>query len=196
MIFICESCNILLKLYNTPYCICTHFCDLTKTKYIMDTLTMKPKIGISEKKLNEVAELLSVVLSNEMTLYVKTRKFHWNVCGESFMELHKLLQSQYTELEEAIDEIAERISKLGSKSIGTMTEFLKLSSIKESPGVYPSSKDMLMELLVDHESSIVLLRKDVELCSEKYDDAGTTDFLTGLMEAHETTAWILRRYLN
>jgi starvation-inducible DNA-binding protein len=55
---------------------------------------------------------------------------------------------------------------------------------------------MLKELLMDHESSIVLLRKDVDLCSDKHKDAGTADFLTGLMESHETTAWILRRYLN
>lgn len=162
----------------------------------METLAIKPKIGLSEEKLNTIAKLLSTVLSNEMILYVKTRKFHWNVCGESFMELHKLFQAQYTELEEEIDEIAERISKLGSKSIGTMSEFLELASIKEKPGVYASSKEMLEELLADHESLIVLLRKDIDLCAEKHKDAGTTDFLTKLMESHETTAWVLRRYLN
>jgi len=162
----------------------------------METITAKPRIGISEKKLNGITELLSTVLSNEMVLYVKTRKFHWNVSGESFMELHKLFQAQYTELEEDIDEIAERINKLGSKSIGTMEEFLKLSHISESPGAYPSSKEMLEELLTDHESLVVLLRKDVDLCFEKYNDAGTTDFLTKLMESHETNAWVLRRYLN
>jgi len=157
---------------------------------------MKPKIGISEKKLSHITGLLTTVLSNEMTLYVKTRKFHWNVSGESFMELHKLFQVQYTELEESIDEIAERINKLGAPAIGTMREFVKESSIKESPGKYPSSKDMLKELLADHETLIVLLRKDVEACSEKYKDAGTADFLTGLMEQHETISWTLRRYLN
>jgi starvation-inducible DNA-binding protein len=47
-----------------------------------------------------------------MTLYIKTRKFHWNVCGESFMEIHKLFENQYKQLEESIDEIAERINKL------------------------------------------------------------------------------------
>lgn len=157
---------------------------------------MKPKIGISEKKLDRVTALLETVLSNEMTLYVKTRKFHWNVSGESFMELHKLFQAQYTELEESIDEVAERINKLGSPAIGTMNEFLKLASIKESPKKYPSSKDMLKELLTDHETVIVLLRRDIGDCSEKHKDAGTADFLTGLMEQHETISWVLRRYLN
>ncbi|MEO8086790.1 MAG: DNA starvation/stationary phase protection protein [Bacteroidota bacterium] len=157
---------------------------------------MKPKIGISEKHLKGVTELLSVALADAVTLYTKTRKFHWNVGGESFMELHKLFESQYTKLEESIDEIAERISKLGSKTIGTMQEFSKLSSIKEYPAKYPSSKEMIKELLENHESVIIKLRKSVDACADKFKDAGSADFLTGLMEQHETIAWTLRRYLN
>lgn len=157
---------------------------------------MKPNIGISEKKLDAVTDLLSVVLADEVTLYMKTRKFHWNVSGESFMELHKLFENQYNQLEEAIDEIAERINKLGSKTIGTMDEFGKLATIKEHPGKYPTSKNMISELLEDHETIIVMLRGHVEQCAEKFNDAGSADFLTGLMETHETIAWTLRRYLS
>ena len=157
---------------------------------------MKPHLGISEKKLNAVNELLAVVLANQVVLYTKTRKFHWNVGGESFMELHKLFEGQYKQLEESIDAAAERISKLGSKTIGTMVEFGKLSSLKEHPGKYPSSKEMIRELLEDHETTIVHLRSSIEQCAEKYKDAGSADFLTGLIEEHETIAWTLRRYLN
>jgi starvation-inducible DNA-binding protein len=157
---------------------------------------MKPNIGISEKHLQNSVDLLTVVLANEMTLYVKTRKFHWNVAGENFMELHKLFQTQYTEIEESIDEVAERINKLGGKTIGTMTEFLGVTKLKEYPNVYPSQKEILKELLVDNETVINLLRKDVDACINENNDAGTADFLTGLMEQHETIAWILRRYLS
>jgi len=157
---------------------------------------MKINIGISEKNLKNTVTLLATVLAGEMTLYTKTRKAHWNVTGESFMELHKLYENQYKQLEEAIDEIAERIGKMGQKTIGTMSEFLVLSSIKEHPGKYESTKDTIKELLTDHETVIVQLRKDVDDCVTKNKDAGTADFLTGLMEQHETIAWILRRYLN
>jgi starvation-inducible DNA-binding protein len=54
----------------------------------------------------------------------------------------------------------------------------------------------LVELLKDHESVIVMLRKNVDEAADKIKDAGTADFLTGLMEQHETIAWTLRRYLN
>jgi starvation-inducible DNA-binding protein len=76
-----------------------------------------------------------------------------------------------------------------------MKEFIALSTLKESPGNYPDSKDMIKELLHDHESAIMQLRKGIEKC-DKLDDAGTTDFVTKLMEDHETIAWKLRRYLN
>jgi starvation-inducible DNA-binding protein len=155
---------------------------------------MKPNIGISEKNLVQVTSALTTVLADEMVLYVKTRKFHWNIAGESFMELHKLLEKHYDQLEESIDAVAERINQLGSKTIGTMQEFLKETSIKEAPGKYPSSKEMIRELLKDHETIIQSLRKYVDDCSEKYKDAGTADFLTGLMEQHEKVAWVLRRY--
>ncbi len=157
---------------------------------------MIPKIGISEINLQKSINLLAVVLSDEMTLYIKTRKFHWNVAGESFMELHKLFESQYSELEEIVDVVAERISKLGGKTIGTMNEFTLLSRIIEHPNKYPVQKAMISELLSDHELLIEDLRKDIDLCSEENHDAGTADMLTGILQQHETIAWVLRRYLN
>jgi len=157
---------------------------------------MKPHIGISEKHLKNTSDILSIILANEMVLYVKTRKAHWNVKGESFMELHRLYEDHYKQLEESIDMVAERIGKMGHNTVGTLIEFSKLSTIKENPGKYNSSKDTLKELLEDHESLIVQLRGNIGDCSEKNKDAGTADFLTYLMEEHETIAWILRRYLN
>jgi len=156
---------------------------------------MRPNIGITDKNLVAIGEVLSRGLSNAVVLYTKTRKFHWNVAGESFMEFHKLFEKQYKQLEEAIDEIAERINKLGNPTIGTMKEFLSLATIKESPGKYPSSMDMVKELLKDHETVIVSLRKDIDACDEKFKDKGTADFLTDLIKEHETIAWTLRRYL-
>jgi starvation-inducible DNA-binding protein len=155
---------------------------------------MKPSIGLSAKNLSAVTGILSIVLADAVLLYTKTRKFHWNVKGNSFMELHKLFEKQYNQLEEAIDEIAERINKLGTNTPGTMEEFLKMTNLKEGPGKYPSQGEMLKELLKDHETIIVALRKYVDECDEKYGDMGTSDFLVDLLKAHETMAWTLRRY--
>ncbi|OSZ81486.1 DNA starvation/stationary phase protection protein [Chitinophagaceae bacterium IBVUCB2] len=157
---------------------------------------MKPAIGLSVKNLASVNTLLTGVLSDGVVLYTKTRKFHWNVSGNSFMELHELFEEHYKKMEKSIDEVAERINKLGANTPGTMQEFLQHSSLKESPGKYPVQKEMIKELLKDHEAIIVQLRKNIDDCDEKYNDAGTADFLTDLLREHETMAWTLRRYLN
>jgi starvation-inducible DNA-binding protein len=157
---------------------------------------MKVKIGITEAHLKNSISLLSSALANQMTLYVKLRKFHWNVYGPSFMEFHLLFEGQYKKLEKAIDETAERIGKLGGKTIGTLKEFADLTVIKESPNEYPEQKDMLKELIADHETMIIQMRKDVDTSEEDNKDSGTADFLTKLMLDHETMAWKLRRYLE
>lgn len=152
------------------------------------------KIGIPKKDLTSSIEKLTVVLSNEMLLYVKTRKFHWNVGGNSFMELHKLFEAQYSDLEQTIDEVAERITKLGGKAIGTMKEFIENGTIKESMK-YDKQDVMIKELLSDHESILKEMRgfiKDIE----ETDDFGTADFLTGILQKHEAKAWILRKYVS
>lgn len=150
------------------------------------------KLGLKEADIKKSVNMLSIALADEMTLYVKTRKFHWNVSGQSFMELHKLFEEQYTQLEAIIDELAERVNKLGSNTIGTMKEFGEITRIKEAPGIYPTQKEMIKELLTDHESLIVEYRKDIDVDS----DAGTTDYFTKLIQDHESIAWVLRRYLN
>lgn len=157
---------------------------------------MKPNIGISSQNLAAVNNVLIAVLADAVVLYTKTRKFHWNVSGNSFMELHKLFEKHYKKLEASIDEIAERINKLGAKTPGTMSEFLASASLKEAPGKYPAQKEMIRELLKDHEMVIVQLRKDIDKCDEKFGDKGTADFLTDLIREHETLAWTLRRYLE
>ncbi len=157
---------------------------------------MKPNLGITAKNLNAVNEILNKVLADGNVLYIKLRKFHWNLSGDNFMELHLLFEAQYTAVAEAIDEVAERISTLGGVAIGTTSEFSKLSQLKENPGKLPSNQEMLKELVSDHESIVKALRKNLDVGEEKHGDAGTSDFLNGLMQEHEKMAWKLRKYFK
>ena len=112
------------------------------------------------------------------------------------MELHLLFEEQYNHVAEAVDEVAERISTLGGTAIGTTTEFAKESQLKETSGKVPDTQGMLKELVGDHESIVKSLREKLDDCEEKYGDAGTADFLTGLMQEHEKMAWKLRKYFK
>lgn len=155
---------------------------------------MKTNIGLSSKTRSQTVALLSRLLADEHVLYVKTRNFHWNVTGPHFSPLHALFEEHYTALAETIDEIAERIRALGEIAPGSMKEFLKLARLGELPGATLAADKMLAALLADHEAVVRQLRADIG-ATAKLGDEGTTDFLTGLMESHEKTAWMLRAHL-
>lgn len=61
---------------------------------------------------------------------------------------------------------------------------------------YSSAHERLGNLLADHEAIISTVRQDLETCAAKFHDMGTSDFLAGLMESHEKTAWMLRSFLE
>jgi starvation-inducible DNA-binding protein len=153
-------------------------------------------IGLDKKQLEGSITLLNRVLADEFLLYTKVRKYHWNVKGIHFNDLHKFFERLYGELDETADLVAERVRSLGGNAVGTLNEYAKLSRLKEDPGEYPKSVDMIKNLLSEYETIIRELRNDIDECEEKYQDLGTTDFLTGIMEGHEKTAWMLRSLLE
>ncbi|HEX9514241.1 MAG TPA: ferritin-like domain-containing protein, partial [Puia sp.] len=65
----------------------------------------------------------------------------------------------------------------------------------EKLGEKNDSLGFIKELLVDHENIIIFLRENINRFANEYGDAGTSDFITGLMEKHEATAWMLRAHL-
>ena len=155
---------------------------------------MKPNIGIGDDNRHAVIEILNTLLADEYLLYTKTRNYHWNVVGPQFNELHKFFEAQYEALNEVVDDVAERARSLGGHALGTLAELAKRARLKERPGKYPDAKGMLADLLGDHEALIRQLRADLATTMDKHDDAGTSDFLTGLMEKHEKMAWMLRAF--
>jgi starvation-inducible DNA-binding protein len=157
---------------------------------------VKTNIGLSDDSRKGVVEILNARLCDEYTLYTKTRKYHWNVVGPRFQQLHEFFEEQYEIIEEIIDETAERARQLGGKSFGTMEEFVRHSSIKEDPGEYPDANKMITNLLKDHEAIIQTLRKNADECDEEYEDMGTNDFLLEGMQKHEKMAWMLRAHLE
>jgi starvation-inducible DNA-binding protein len=157
---------------------------------------MKTDIGLSGESREAVVKILNTVLSDEYVLYTKTRNYHWNVTGPHFHDLHKFLEAQYEELNDIVDDVAERARSLGGLAFGSLAEFSKHTRLKEQPGKAVPAKAMLADLLQDHEAVIRHLRVDLTACADKYEDMGTNDFLTGLMEKHEKTAWMLRACLE
>lgn len=156
---------------------------------------MNVNIGISEKNRAAVAASLNQLLADEHILYNKTRNYHWSIEGPSFMEFHKLYESQYTALAETIDQIAERIRTIGHFAEGRLKEIVKLATLDEPEAPTDQAKQ-IENLETDHETMIIKLRKLIKDFDEKYKDIGSSDFVTGLLKDHEKMAWMLRSYLR
>lgn len=156
---------------------------------------MKISIGVKEDSCKKIVELLSVVLADEHVLYTKTRNAHWNVEGGDFHAMHVFFEEQYTELEQVIDDVAERIRQLGHYAVGSLKEFLELTRLSETSAGNNDSKTYIKTLLADHESIIMHIRENIEWIEEA-NDVGTADFLIAVMQGHEKQAWMLRAHLK
>jgi starvation-inducible DNA-binding protein len=151
-------------------------------------------IGIDAKDRQKIADGLSRLLADTFSLYLQTHSFHWNVEGPMFNTLHQMFMGQYTELWNALDEIAERIRALGFPAPGSFQQFAKLSSISAGDGV-PEALEMVRQLVTGHEAVARTARKVFEAVDEASDEA-TADLLTQRLQIHEKTAWMLRSLLK
>lgn len=157
-------------------------------------MNMEINIGISEENRKAIADELSRVLADSYMLYLKTHNYHWNVTGELFHSLHEQFEEQYTELAEAVDEIAERIRALGHRAPGTFKEFNELTSIKEEEEE-PEALEMVRRLALGNEQVLRTAREALEPANEAEDEA-TIDLLTQRLHVHSKTAWMLRSHLE
>jgi starvation-inducible DNA-binding protein len=157
---------------------------------------MQTNIGIKKEYLSEIAFVLSKILADEFLLYTKSRNAHWNVEGIDFSAKHIFFESQYEQLDETMDSVAERIRTIGEYAPATLAQFLKLTHLTEQSREKNDSKGFIRELLADHESIIIYLRENINRLADEFQDFGTSDFITGLIETHEKMAWMLRAHLG
>jgi starvation-inducible DNA-binding protein len=151
-------------------------------------------IGIPAEQRAQIAEGLGRVLADSTVLYAKTHGFHWNVTGPMFNTLHLMFMEQYTELWNALDEIAERIRALGHVAPFGGSTYSGLSSIPETEGV-PAALAMVRELVQGHEAVARTIRS-VFAVADEAGDQPTADLLTQRLQIHEKTAWMLRSLLE
>jgi starvation-inducible DNA-binding protein len=156
---------------------------------------MSTNTGINEADRIAIVEELKKIQADEFTLYIKTWGFHWNVTGMNFNDLHLFFLGHYQELQVFVDDVAERIRKLGHVAPSTIIELKKNARLGEMVGETHTAEAMIDILLEDHETLIESLRKTLDL-TVKHNDMGTNNFLTDLLEKHEKMAWMLRAYLN
>ncbi|MFM9890375.1 MAG: Dps family protein [Rickettsiales bacterium] len=140
-----------------------------------------------------VTDALKKALADTYTLMIKTHNYHWNVEGPDFRGLHMMFEEQYTELFAAVDVIAERIRALGEKAPASMSEFSKLTKIKDGNNANDAAA-MLADLHASNLQAAETMKKLFEV-TEKAEDGASNDLSNQRRAAHEKAAWMLRASL-
>jgi starvation-inducible DNA-binding protein len=151
---------------------------------------LSPDSPMSADQRREIADMVANVLADEYRLFVNTQGLHWNVEGPLFYSLHKLTESQYRELFESIDALAERIRALGLPAPQSFKEFADRSILADLPQD-AELKSRIEQMIVDYERAVRRVSLVVQL-AETNGDIKTADLLTERVGVYEENAWMLR----
>jgi starvation-inducible DNA-binding protein len=156
----------------------------------------KIEIGITGANLQSVSSELAKILSDEVVLCNKSRNAHWNMIGFDFYCKHKFYESHIQQLNNIIDEVAERIRCLGHFAPSTMKSYLELTHLSEEFSEENNSQGSVHELLSDHESMCMMLRALIKPFENEFHDAVSSDFIAKILNIHESIAWQLRSHME
>ncbi|MGK0310373.1 MAG: starvation-inducible DNA-binding protein [Lentimonas sp.] len=141
-----------------------------------------------------VIDALRLVVADTYALIGQTHLCHWNVRGPSFFSLHQAFEVQYSELFQAVDEIAERIRAKDSLAPGGLSKLAKMAGIKEL-AEDASAKEMVKHLIDANEKLLGDL-KAARNCAAQEEDSETEDLMIARIQVHEKTVWMLKSYLE
>src|SRR6516225_6197010 len=81
----------------------------------------------------EVTELLNARLADAIDLGTQAKYAHWNVKGPSFIALHELFDKVAESIEDQVDTVAERVTALGGRALGTLASVARRTTLKPYP---------------------------------------------------------------
>jgi starvation-inducible DNA-binding protein len=159
----------------------------TKTKA---SARLQTQTDLSGNAIPEIAEALNGLVADSYALYTKTKNFHWHVSGPHFRDYHLLFDEQAAEIFASIDDLAERVRKLGAKTVHSIGEIAKLQTIKDNNRDFVSPAEMLNELMADNKHVIKRMRAAHEV-ADKHDDVATASILENFIDQAEKRNWFL-----
>src|SRR5271163_4034563 len=82
--------------------------------------------GFEPHAVAEISAALTALLADLFALYVKTKNFHWHVSGPHFRDYHLLLDEQSEQIFATTDAIAERVRKIGGRTLHSIGHIARL----------------------------------------------------------------------
>jgi starvation-inducible DNA-binding protein len=147
-------------------------------------------LAVVPDAVTNITASLNFLLADVFALYLKTKNFHWHMTGPHFRDYHLLLDEQADQIFATTDPIAERVRKLGARSLHSIGEVCRLQRIidNDESGVAPV--DMLTELCGDNRQLLSAMRIAHGVCEEG-GDVATASLLETWIDETERRIWFL-----
>jgi starvation-inducible DNA-binding protein len=148
------------------------------------------RTDITQESVTEISAALTALLADVFALYVKTKNFHWHMSGRHFRDYHLLLDEQGDQLFSMTDDIAERVRKIGGRTLRSIGHIARIKRIADNDADFVTPEDMLSELWEDNKALVLTMRSAHDLCDEA-GDVATTSVLENWIDETQRRAWFL-----
>ena len=163
--------------------------NVSSAKRLQQSAILFPT-DLGQKASKDISGAMNSVLADVFALYLKTKNFHWHVSGPHFRDYHLMLDDHGEELFAMTDPIAERVRKLGGKTLRSIGHISKLQSISDNNADFVEPSDMLAELCQDNIKLTERMRVAHDIC-DKYNDTATASLIEEWIDQTERRAWFL-----
>ena len=150
---------------------------------------------LTSEGVQAIAEALNPVIADSFALYVKTKNFHWHLIGSHFRDYHLLFDEQAEQILASIDDLAERVRKIGDTTIRSISHIAQLQSIQDNNAELVPPDEMLRELCDDNVQMVKGQRAAHAVC-ERYGDVATASLLETVIDGSERRTWFLHEVLQ
>lgn len=143
----------------------------------------------------KVIELLNARLADTIDLHLQAKQAHWNVKGPDFIALHELFDKVAEEVEEYVDDMAERITALGGTAKGTAAVVVKATQLEAYPLDIVNGRDHVNALANALAKTGKGVRAAIE-AADKLGDADTSDLFTGASRGLDKLLWFVEAHVQ
>jgi starvation-inducible DNA-binding protein len=164
--------------------------DMDKVKRLKVAPELDTPIDLPNAASSAVAEALNKVLADTFILFVKTKNFHWHVSGPHFRDYHLMFDEQSDQIFATVDELAERVRKIGGTTIRSLGQISQLTMLSENNAPFVDPQDMIAELIADHKKIVASMRKAHKIADDQ-EDVATASLLETFIDGAERRLWFL-----
>lgn len=150
---------------------------------------------LGEEEFQTVAETLQRNLATTISLYLKFKKYHWDIRGRFFRDLHLAYDEFIAEIFPAIDEIAERLVALGGSPIAAPADIARFSVVDVPTETVRDARTQVADLVADLSRVGKGYRDDSQTVDDANDPA-TADMYNGYAMTIDKIRWMLQAIMD